>query len=869
MQSAETGFTLTFPSCHIGSCLTSVIPLWRKAIFLSLGLLLCLATAQSAMAEKVGFRSAVAGDGTLYVTYRDSADGYKGSVMKLEGSSWVPVGALGFIPNVRNLTSYDFIYHQIAIAVDSGGTPYIAFQSASKSGSIMEFNGSSWTEIATEEPAPYIPYYNPKDIAFDSNDTLYLIGGSHRGLFMSKLENLDWVHSAIGTEFSRYLRIGRIAFGQNDTPYIILSGEEWGPPSSKVIKSEGATWGQIGGKVPFLEKRGTPYSFEVIGDTPVIGYAHPDGSGIGIMSLNEAGWTQQEGSLEFPSTYDPMKKNLSLFFHSDADGVSLVVAQSDAAETANSAMSALSLPEVDSDEDGIPDFRDNCPGVANTDQADSDNDRRGDSCEDKDDDNDSVLNSADNCPLIANTEQEDNDLDEVGDACDPDDDNDGFIDIEDNCQFTVNTDQSNIDGDAFGDLCDADPDGDGITADDNCPNAPNPYQENNDGDSAGDVCDNDDDNDGFVDTEDNCQFAVNTDQEDYDRDKIGDACDLDIDADGVENEFDNCVWIFNIAQENADYDEQGDACDSDDDNDTVADLDDNCPLTANTQQENNEGDEYGDACDPDDDNDNIIDEADNCVWTANTDQEDTDNDGEGDVCDPDDDNDGVLDDDDNCSLISNADQSNLDGDEQGDVCDGDLDGDGAANETDNCPYAANGSQTDTDGDGEGNACDTDDDNDGVTDDYPDNCPLIENPIQEDNEGDGLGDICDADDDNDNISDNTDNCQYVANTDQADHDLDGEGNLCDVDVDGDGVPNSDDLCEFTALDTAVTDYGCSIEQLCPCEGPREINRVWKNHGKYVSCTAKTAGNFVKQGLITTVEKDAIVSEAAQSECGDKK
>jgi hypothetical protein len=61
-------------------------------------------------------------------------------------------------------------------------------------------------------------------------------------------------------------------------------------------------------------------------------------------------------------------------------------------------------------------------------------------------------------------------------------------------------------------------------------------------------------------------------------------------------------------------------------------------------------------------------------------------------------------------------------------------------------------------------------------------------------------------------------------------------------------------------------GCSIAQLCPCEGPHGTTEPWKNHGQYVSCVAKSATNFVAQGLMTAAEKDALVSQAAQSACG---
>ncbi|HET7437357.1 MAG TPA: thrombospondin type 3 repeat-containing protein [Thermoanaerobaculia bacterium] len=77
-------------------------------------------------------------------------------------------------------------------------------------------------------------------------------------------------------------------------------------------------------------------------------------------------------------------------------------------------------------------------------------------------DNDLVEDSADNCPAIANANQADNDHDGQGDVCDNDDDNDGVLDVNDNCPLTANADQANYDGDAQGDTCDTDDDNDGV-----------------------------------------------------------------------------------------------------------------------------------------------------------------------------------------------------------------------------------------------------------------------------------------------------------------------------------------------------------------------------------------------------------------------
>jgi len=228
---------------------------------------------------------------------------------------------------------------------------------------------------------------------------------------------------------------------------------------------------------------------------------------------------------------------------------------------------ANNCADMDDDNDGINDDRDDGPFVYDgSENADHDGDGEGDN-RDADDDNDGAEDRLD----------QDDDGDGVKDAADPDDDNDGVEDRYDLADLDHDADE-----DGLPDEADGDDDGDGIE---------DAVDDDRDGDGLKDAADPDDDNDGIRDA---------YEPEDTDSDGLCDAVDPspeDSNVRAIRASVDWREWQRKY-RDDADGDWVPDAQDPDDDGDGVADAAD----------DDRDNDGVRDAEDRDDDNDGLADD---------------------------------------------------------------------------------------------------------------------------------------------------------------------------------------------------------------------------------------------------------------------
>lgn len=185
--------------------------------------------------------------GTVYVAFQDYENSYGATVMYFNGSSWVNLGPAGFTSTAA---------YELSFAIDSGGTPYVAYYDDSNRANVMKYNGSSWVLVGAaafsegEISAPSIAIHNGTPyVAY--GDAFYADQGDfdHKAV-VKKFDGSNWV--TVGTPGFTGSEASSISLAIDSAgiPYIGFSDWAYANPfefgKATVMKFDSVNWIAVG-----------------------------------------------------------------------------------------------------------------------------------------------------------------------------------------------------------------------------------------------------------------------------------------------------------------------------------------------------------------------------------------------------------------------------------------------------------------------------------------------------------------------------------------------------------------------------------------------------------------------------------------------
>ncbi|GAA4468991.1 hypothetical protein GCM10023093_27760 [Nemorincola caseinilytica] len=227
---------------------------------------------------------AISSNGTVYMGYQDAFAG--ASVMKFDGSSWVQVGSANFSAAG---TSYN------SLALDPAGTPYVVYKDAyymyNNKATVMKFNGSSWEYVGTPGLSPGSADHT--SIAIDGGGTPYVAfsDGNNSGK-VTVMRYLSGAWTTVGTAGFSAGSASYIDLAMSSTgiPYVVYKD---GGNSNKatVMRFNGTTWVNVG-SAGFSAGSVEYTSIAITGTTLFVSYSDGNNSNRAtVMRFNGTSWS--------------------------------------------------------------------------------------------------------------------------------------------------------------------------------------------------------------------------------------------------------------------------------------------------------------------------------------------------------------------------------------------------------------------------------------------------------------------------------------------------------------------------------------------------------------------------------------------------